>query len=115
MKNVNSNVQKFDFAGTPQLYDSEVLLVPPPFMLPLKNCLGEVKECQLLSIDYLIVPEIKWLWTQGITTIGCCSGHGDPTTAFIQVSPNCVGQMLELGYEFYNEEVWAFNPKSILE
>jgi len=50
-----------------------------------------------VSIDWCLVPEIRWLWAQDILTLASCCGHGKqkPTIA---VAAEDVPKMLELGY-----------------
>lgn len=52
--------------------------------------------------DGCLWQELVYLWRQGVETVGCCCGnHTDskPNSAYIQVEPNSVWKMKELGYE----------------
>lgn len=79
---------------------------------------------KLISVDSCLAPEIVRLNLYGAKTIGCCCGHqkdkekgGD---GFIQVDPDSVPLMLELGYEQLpveqiddiQMEQWCFKPKT---
>lgn len=50
------------------------------------------------GIDACLVEEIKYLWSQGISTYGCCCGHGI-VEGMINVDGKDVPKMNELGYE----------------
>ena len=68
-------------------------------------------------VDECLVEEVRKLHEKGISTIGCCCGHGDPDLEYIQVHPNCVKTMLSLGYAQLPEDAngngkWCFKPKT---
>ena len=65
-------------------------LCEQPVLYPLGN--------RLIYVDRCIIPELQSLWNRGIETSGCCCGHGEKD-GFIQVFPEGVEAMLELGYE----------------
>ena len=76
---------------------------------------GLVKE--YLWADKCLADEIKYLWSKGITTTGCCCGHnfGCP---YIGVTDSSSDKMRKLGYKvqynpfdpYYDNE---FYPKSV--
>lgn len=53
---------------------------------------------RLIYVDSCMVPELQSLWLRGIETGGCCCGHFEKD-AFIQVFPEHVEAMRDLGYE----------------
>ena len=69
-------------------------------------------------VDGCLVGEINRLNNDGIKTIGCCCGHGK-MQGYIQVAPEYVDKMLELGYEQLPVDAdgngqWCFKPKTLL-
>lgn len=71
-----------------------------------------------LCVDTCLQHEICELWKRGVTTIGCCCGHGRKQ-AYVQVTPQSVQKMHELGYEPLQETEdgqgkWCFKPKTYL-
>ncbi len=70
------------------------------------------------DVDGCLVTEINGLNNDNVKTIGCCCGHGKKQ-GFIQVAPEYVDKMLELGYEQLPVDAdgngqWCFKPKTIL-
>lgn len=68
--------------------------------------------------DMCLVCEVNELNTDGITTIGCCCGHGK-LEPYIQVEPKYIKKMEELGYEqipvYENGNgQWCFKPKTTI-
>lgn len=53
---------------------------------------------RLISVDHCLLPELHSLWARGIETAGCCCGHGNGSQ-FIQVLPEYIDEMTNLGYE----------------
>ena len=55
---------------------------------------------EMIGIDKCLVDEIRYLWSLGIITAGCCCGHGriEPT---ICVEEEYIDKMKELGYKVY--------------
>jgi len=73
---------------------------------------------KIISVDTSIRPEIEVLDENGIRTIGCCCGHG-VMQPYIQVAPEYVQKMHELGYEElpvdeHGNGKWCFKPKTYL-
>ena len=71
-----------------------------------------------IGVDGCLVGEINKLNNAGITTIGCCCGHGK-RQGFIQVSQNDVNKMRDIGYtqidiDDYGNGKWCFIPKTKL-
>lgn len=93
----------------------QAILPLPEFMLPRKNCIGDILSPNV-CIDGPLVDEIRNLWSKGIRTTGCCSGHaGEP---YIGVAPECIASMEQMGYiHRYNPNDGAiqctFIPKTI--
>ncbi len=50
-----------------------------------------------ISIDRCLATEIKFLWSIGIKTTGCCCGH-NVTLPFIGVENQYIVKMINLGY-----------------
>ena len=51
-----------------------------------------------IVVDKCIVDELKWLWSLGITTTGCCCGHRKGKE-YIKVIKKDVVRMMFLGYK----------------
>lgn len=74
-------------------------------------------ERKPFSVDTCLQHEIhELIFKQGVNTIGCCCGHGRKQ-AYIQVSPQSVQKMYDLGYEPLPEREdgqgkWCFKPKT---
>ncbi len=70
-----------------------------------------------IAVDTCLQHEIhELIFKHNVTTIGCCCGHGRKE-AYIQVSPQSVQKMHELGYEPLPESEdgqgkWCFKPKT---
>lgn len=77
---------------------------------------------RLIYVDKCLIPELYSLWVRGIKTTGCCCGHGTGSQ-FIQVLPEHVKDMNDLGYELIppleiDENIMgenAFKPKTNFE
>ena len=70
-----------------------------------------------LWVDGCLVEEIKYLWSKGITTTGCCCGHNFKCP-YIGVDSESSERMKELGYKVqYNpfdpNHDNEFYPKSV--
>lgn len=79
-------------------YNNQIELYPPIYMLPIRNCIGEIKKSQTICVDKCISNEIIGLWKCEITTVGCCCGHNE-VPAYIQVAEKDKSKMLEIGYQ----------------
>ncbi len=72
-----------------------------------------------ICVDTCLQPEIyELIRKHNVHTIGCCCGHGKED-GYIQVAPEYVQKMHELGYEPYPEKEdgqgkWCFYPKTEL-
>lgn len=72
-----------------------------------------------ICVDTCLQHEIhELIFKHNVNTIGCCCGHGRKQ-AYIQVSPQSVQKMHELGYEPLPEREdgqgkWCFKPKTYL-
>lgn len=70
-----------------------------------------------VEIDKCLIPEIKWLWNNGIETLASCCGHNkiEPT---IIVKSKYIDKMKQLGYKniinyIYPEKKNLFLAKTI--
>jgi hypothetical protein len=70
-------------------YAAQVELVPPAHMAR-----GDGRG---ICVDACLALEVTRLWERGITTTGCCCGHGR-LVGFIGVADDDIGQMKALGY-----------------
>lgn len=88
------------------------------------KCYTEIKFSQQsginpICVDTCLQPEIyELIRKHGVKTIGCCCGHG-VMQGYIQVAPEYVQKMHELGYEQLPEKSdgqgkWCFKPKTYL-
>jgi hypothetical protein len=69
-----------------------------------------------ICIDKCLVEEIKYLWSLGITTTGCCCGH-NKIDGFIGVNFDDIPKMKSLGYSVKFNEIRpndedSFYPKT---
>lgn len=91
-------------------YDNQVMLKTPEFMRK-QGKYGCITFREHTCVDKCLEKEIKYLWSLGITTIGCCCGH-NKIDGDIGVILNDVEKMIDLGYkEQYFEN--SFAPKSV--
>lgn len=70
-----------------------------------------------ICIDKCLIDEIKYLWSLGIKTTGCCCGH-NKLEGFIGVDFDDIPKMKTLGYIVQFNEVRpgdedSFYPKTI--
>lgn len=98
-------------------YANEVMLNVPKHMLPLRDILGDIKDCDYVAVDCCLVSEIKELWLNGISTTGCCCGH-NKVPPYIGVTEKDVETMISMGYEVqFNptrpKDRDSFKPKTI--
>lgn len=77
-------------------------------------------ECQVIkngiSFDGCLWTELNMLWLDGIETIGsCCGHHIDGGTPYIQVKKEYEKDMIEKGYQPFENEYGnvLFKPKTI--
>ena len=84
-------------------YDNQVILDTPRHLLKVRN--GRKQTC----IDKCIAKEIQWLWSMGITTLGCCCGH-NKNDGYIQVTQKDCSKMIKLNYKYENKKIWSFYP-----
>lgn len=77
---------------------------------------------RIISVDKCLIPEIQSLWLRGITTIGCCCGHGNGGE-YIQVDQFDSDDMCKLGYKQLDPQIGddgflygldCFKPKTCL-
>ena len=87
-------------------YDNQISLNAPEYM-----------NHKLLCIDKCLIDEIKYLWSIGIKTTGCCCGH-NKLEGFIGVNFDDIPKMKALEYivrrnEVRPEDEDSFYPKTI--
>ena len=73
-----------------------------PNNIKLYTMIGEPKL--KVSVDEEVVDEIKHLWSLGIRTTGCCSGH-EIRDGYIGVIDEDINRMFVLGYEYCPNEL----------
>lgn len=86
------------------------VVVPTPEFL--RGTFGCKTNKDAVSIDLCIVPEILWLWSKGVLTLGSCCGHGKQA-ATICVEDSSIATMHELGYQLYPDHPHVFYSRSI--
>lgn len=66
-----------------------------------------------ICVDKCLEEEIKFLWSKGIITTGCCCGH-NKVEPMINVSESSEDKMIGLGYNFTISqfETKSFVPKT---
>ena len=62
---------------------------------------------KMVGIDRCVLPDVEYLWSQGIETIESCCGHGQ-VAGYILVKSEAAGRMLAIGYE--NDDRQASRP-----
>lgn len=67
-----------------------------PFPIYIKGV--DYPQYKFVSIDKCILPEILYLWDQGIETDACCCGHNH-IKGNIMVKDNSIKKMELLGYK----------------
>jgi len=75
-------------------YDNQVEVMPLPHMSAYK---AKVGGADTICLDRCIAEEIKYLWSLGITTTGCCCGH-NKEIGYIGVIEKDIRKMKRLGY-----------------
>lgn len=87
-------------AQSKECYDQQITLPIPPHMKEYENNRIKNGNSALICIDPCIVDVIKYLWSHGITTYGCCCGHNDNSMyPLVNVADSDIDKMLELGYK----------------
>ena len=87
-------------------YDNQVELTPPSW-----------SSKKVICVDACLESEIKYLWSKGVITGGCCCGH-NKINGCIDVYEESVQLMKDLGYEVqfnpsYPDNEWSFYPKTV--
>ncbi len=80
-----------------QEYQQSPALWVPDFIDLTMNNPDQTKR-KSVCVDVCMIPEIWFLWRQGIKTTGCCCGH-NKGLAYIGVQQEFIQQMKDLGYE----------------
>jgi hypothetical protein len=96
-------------------YENQVTLeVPDSIEIKYNDPLGTTRTT--VNVDRCLAEEIKYLWSLGIITTGCCCGH-NKHQGYIGVKDEFIPVMLHIGYRVkYNEcrpnDEDSFIPKS---
>ena len=88
-----SNVQMYQCA---KIIKEDHVVAPWPDM-------PDLKFNFTVCVDKCLINEIKWLWSKGIHTTGCCCGRHledpeDGSLAYIGVCPKSIEKIKALGY-----------------
>ena len=100
-------------------HDNQVILRNlPPHMAEYKAKDGG--DPHSICVDACLEREIKALWSEGITTTGCCCGHNKPGHSYIGVLEKDVPWMKAMGYKVRHNEMFPgreleFIPMTISE
>ena len=107
-----------DIRTLAQLRESKVCKDSPigEYKCYTKICFSPQSGRDPIAVDTCLQPEIHNLIYNGVRTIGCCCGHAQKTP-YIQVSPESVQKMHNLGYEELKAQddgqgKWCFKPKT---
>lgn len=99
-------------------YGNQVRLTAPDHLTEPLNKIGYTIYDGTIWVDACLSEEIKFLWSLGIRTTGCCCGHntGDP---YIGVINEDIPRMKELGYKVHHNpcrpgDEDSFIPKLLL-
>ncbi|MFB6456524.1 hypothetical protein ACE38W_14720 [Chitinophaga sp. Hz27] len=65
------------------------------------------------SLDRCIAEEVIMLWRHGITTTGCCCGHGK-LPGFIGVIDSDINRMKSLGYKVWHNTTRPLDQDSFI-
>lgn len=79
-------------------YTNQTCIDIPNHMYKYKEYRIKNRLTLLICIDNCILEEIKYLWSLGIKTTGCCCGH-NKLDGFIGVEFEDITKMKELGYK----------------
>lgn len=97
-------------------YGNQVILNPPKHMRRYRRKI-DYDLSEYICIDKCLEDEIKYLWSLGVTTTGCCCGH-NKTEGYIGVIDKDIPRMKELDYKVQFNEIRpsdedSFYPKSL--
>ena len=119
----NDYLNERDMRTLAQLRDSVVCVDSPigeyKCYVELIESRGAGNEPTIICVDTCLQHEIYELrHKHNVNTIGCCCGHGRKQ-GYIQVSPQSVQKMHELGYKQMPEQSdgqgkWCFKPQTYL-
>ena len=108
-----------DMRTLANLRDDEVCVYSPigEYMCHVKITFSAQSGRKPICVDTCLQHEVhELIFKHNVNTIGCCCGHGKKE-AYIQVSPQSVQKMHDLGYEPLPEQEngqgkWCFKPKT---
>jgi len=92
-------------------YDNQVTVDIPTHMSGYKERRMLVGLSGMICIDRCILPEINYLWAQGITTYGSCCGH-NKIEGMVNTHEDNYSQMIRLGYAAIDNRRDAFTLKT---
>lgn len=84
--------------GSEECYNQQIVLNIPKHMESYKQYKLKNGLSSTICIDPCIVDEIKYLWSLGVTTYGCCCGH-NILDSMVNVDEKDIVLMLTLSYE----------------
>lgn len=90
-------------SGSRESYQNQVVLEVPEGLELRYNAPGQELKTTV-CVDPCLVQEIKWLWSLGIRTTGCCCGH-NKLPPYIGVVHDDENRMLDLSYEVQPNEM----------
>jgi hypothetical protein len=83
--------------GSEENFAQQILCDIPNHMNSYKEARLKAGLSDKLCIDPCIFEEIKYLWSFGIETHGCCCGH-NKEESFVNVHDKDIHTMLRMGY-----------------
>lgn len=93
-------------------YDNQMILdIPNIVTLRMNNPERTIRKT--VCVDTCLVNEIKYLWSLGIATTGCCCGH-NKRDGYIGVEDKFIPRMKELGYNVYFNELYPEREDSFI-
>lgn len=81
-------------------YSNQRTLPIPAHMKDYKEARKAAGLSNLISVDKCCIPELVELWSNGVTTVGCCCGHGI-VSGMINIKPSDFERAIELGFTKY--------------
>lgn len=83
-------------------YVHTVLMEKPNHMLVKNIDKSKMTIDRFVTVDICLAKEVMFLWSKGISTTGCCCGHGiDEKGGYIGVEDIDINKMKSLGYKVY--------------
>lgn len=97
-------------------YNNQTCVDIPEHMTSYKKYRASNELSLVICVDNCLLDEIKYLWSLGIETTGCCCGH-NKVEGFIGVVDRDIPKMKALGYNLHSnlsrlQDEDSFIPKS---